>query len=142
MSSIFAVDMYLWYKMYQVVECIHSTVFLSHNCRMYTFYSTNCRVYTCCYSTIECIHSASLPIECIHFTTFYTLWATTHIYSLKYTKISEFNLPVFIYRLFHEDFSSTFGINTVAILNHQHALYTAIWCVEEGEGGGGGGPNR
>ena len=132
--------MYLWYKMYQVAECIHSMVFLSHNRRMYTFYSTNCRVYTCCYSTIECIHSASLPIECIHSTTFYTLWASTHIYSLKYTKSSEFNLPVFIYRLFHEDFSSTFGINTVADSQPSTCLvYSNLVCGGGGKGGGGGG---
>ena len=34
----------------------------------------------------------------------------------KYTKISEINLSAFIYRLFHEDFSSIVGINTVLIV--------------------------
>ena len=44
------------------------------------------------------------------------------------TKITEVNLSAFIYRLFHEDFSSLVGINPVAssttrIVNHQEYLF-------------------
>ena len=41
----------------------------------------------------------------------------------EYTETTEVNLSAFVYRLFHEDFSSLVGAN---LLNHFPALYTLM----------------
>ena len=37
---------------------------------------------------------------------------------LRYTKITEVNLSAFVYRLFHDDFSSICGTNLASVLHN------------------------
>ena len=48
---------------------------------------------------------------------------------LKCTKISEFNLLAFIYRLFQEDFSSLIGTNTVGVRIFQLTCKIHARCI-------------
>ena len=54
-----------------------------------------------------------------------------------YAQRFQVNLSVFIYRLFHEDFSSVVRINTVVDSQSSPCLKYAIWWLGGGEGGGG-----
>ena len=48
-----------------------------------------------------------------------------------FTKISEVNLSTFIYRLFHEDFSSIIGTNTVAYASTVATSTLRVNCIND-----------